>query len=239
MVLQISKLLKQVPPDLEVCRAPASPQEIKEFVDIRKRYAADPRKTHAERDKIRAFRLLKGMRRYLEIGTFDKFNLRYVMGLLNPAALVIDLDIAENLPARQRIETEMPSGQQYRCVVGDSSATETLNAVSLVTQNAALDAVFIDANHVAAYVMNDFAQYGELVSESGYVFFHDVRWEGGQNSKGVADALDVIQKFVPVYQILGDSELTHWYRPFDRGTHNWGGIALIRGKDYHDAIGNS
>ena len=236
MAFHISTLLKRVPADLAICQPAASESEIDHFLSTRKRYATDPAKALPEEDKIRAFRLLKGARRYAEIGTFDKFNLRYVMDLLDPAATIVDVDIAENPPARSRLESEKPSGQTYHCIIGDSSSTETRDAVLAAVGTDPFDAVFIDANHVATYVMTDFALYGELVSPNGYVFFHDVKWEGGENNKGVADAIDVLQRFVPVYQVLTGEPVTHWYRPLNRKPNNWGGIAIIRGEDLHNAF---
>lgn len=235
MPFHVSSLLKRIPSDLDICQPPATPEELNFFTSTRERYAVDPAKAIAAADKIRAFRLLKGMRRYLEVGTFDKFNLRYVMEMLASDALVIDLDIAENIPARDLLESERPRSQQYHCVVGDSTADETLKSVKEIAGSAPLDAIFIDANHVATYAMTDFALYGELVSRSGYVFFHDVKWEGHERAKGVADALEVLHQYVPIYQVLPGHAVTRWFRPLDRKANNWGGIAIIRGEDFHNA----
>ncbi|CAN5806994.1 hypothetical protein BH23PSE1_BH23PSE1_11720 [soil metagenome] len=235
MPLHLPALLRSVPPDLGICQAPASDDEVARFLQIRRRYAGDPGGPRAERDKIRAFRLMKGVRRYIEIGTFDKFNLCYVMAAAAPEAVVVDLDIAPNEPARQRLEAEKPPGQRYHCIIGDSTAPATRQAVLAAAGPEPFDAVFIDANHVAPYAMSDFTLYGEMVGPAGYVFFHDVKWEGGERSKGVADALDVLQRFVPVYQVLAGQPVTHWHRPLTRQPNNWGGIAIIRGTDLHRA----
>jgi hypothetical protein len=232
----VSSLLKAIPSDLKICDLPVSDEEINEFAEMRGRYQADPQTAHPELDKIRAFRLLRGLKRYVEVGTWDKFNLRYVMGLLHPQALVVDVDIAENAPARQRIESEKPPDQKYHCVVADSTSLGTLDAVKELA-GTCVDAVFIDANHVGTYVMTDFALYGELVSQDGYVFFHDVGWEGTASTKGVADALDVIQRFVPVYQVLATEPVTHWYRPLTREAEIWGGVAIVRGVDLRASLG--
>ena len=125
MAFHISSLLKQVPEDLSICQNAPSTAELDEFTDIRERYATDPFKVKAEGDKIRAFRLMRGMKRYTEIGTFDKFNLRYAMGLLELCAIVIDFDIAENPCARRRLESEKPDHQEYYCLIGDSSKIST------------------------------------------------------------------------------------------------------------------
>ena len=134
------------------------------------------------------------------------------------------------------MEAEKPDHQEYHCLIGDSSKLATLEAVKAAAGPAPFDAVFIDANHVANYAMTDFAHYGELVSRSGYVFFHDVRWEGNGSSRGVADALDILQRFVQVYQIVIGQSVTHWYRPIVKNQNNWGGIAIIRGEDFHKAL---
>lgn len=237
MPLHLPTLLKKIPSDLEVCQPLAKAEEIAEFTLVRKRYAADPAKAVAEGDKIRAFRLMKGARRYLEIGTFDKFNLCYVMTqLLAPSAIIIDLDIAENLSAKERLQYDKPAEQEYKCIIGDSSSSETRDVVLANAGGEQFDAVFIDANHTAAFAMSDFALYGELIGPMGYVFFHDVKWEGGPESKGVADALDVLQRFVPVFQVLADGPVTHWHRPLVRRQNNWGGVAIIRGQDLHGQI---
>lgn len=236
MPFQMSSLLKRIPDDLQVCSNAASDAEIAEFAAIRRRYAADPARAVAETDKIRAFRLATGAKRYIEIGTFDKFNLRYMMGLLDPRAVVVDLDIAENVPARTLLEQEKPPQQIYHCIIGDSTAPSTVDAVVAAAGEEPFDAVFIDANHVASFAMTDFALYGERVAKTGYVFFHDVKWEGSGDHKGVADALDVLQRFVPVYQVLGGQPVTHWYRPLVYNAQNWGGVGIIRGEDLHKSL---
>jgi predicted O-methyltransferase YrrM len=228
----VPSLLKRIPRDLDVCQRPPSSEELESFVAIRQRYVADIAKASAETDKIRAFRLLKGAKRYLEVGTFDKFNLRYIMTITDPLATIVDVDVEKNDHAEALLREDAPRGIQYHVITGDSTSASTQSAVASAAGMAGFNGVFIDGNHTAAYVMNDFAIYGELVSDSGYVLFHDVKWEGSESAKGVADALEVIQHHVPVYQILHDEPVTHWYRPQIRERENWGGMAIIRGEDF-------
>lgn len=233
---RVSTLLHKIPEDLELCAAPASSDELETFLGVRRRYADDVEKALPEHDKVRAFRLLKGMSRYLEVGTFDKFNLCYVSGLLSPSATMIDLDIAENPPAERRLREDLAPGQTYHSIVGDSMKEETRDKVLELAGKDPFDAVFIDANHMARYAMNDFALYGELVSADGYVFFHDVKFEGGEKGKGVSQALEVLQRFVPIYEVISDDPVTHWFPPLSQRKVFWGGVAIMRGCDFHKAL---
>lgn len=184
-----------------------------------------------ELDKIRALRLLAGRRSYLEVGTRDKSNLRYVSSLLAPGATVVDVDIAPNSEAAARLRGDLGGSQIHHEIVGDSSAAKTVEAVKALAPEDGFEGVFIDANHVAAFVLSDFAHYGELVARDGYIFFHDARWEGNETAKGVAHALDILQRQYPVYQIVGAGEVSHFFPPLRHGRDLWGGVAIVRGAD--------
>jgi predicted O-methyltransferase YrrM len=229
---RVSSLLHKIPADLGTCMPAPSDKEAEDIVSVRRRYCKTKMKNAAEIDKVRAFRLLRGAKRYLEIGTFDKYNLAYVSSLCDPAALLVDLDIEDNPEAEAMLRAELQDAQTYVKILGDSSKDATLQAVLDQAGTDPFDAVFIDANHMAPYAMSDFAMYGELVSPTGYVFFHDIKFEGHKNN-GVADALDVLQRFVPVYEVVNNEPVTHWHRPLSKRKTFWGGVAIIRGEDLH------
>jgi len=83
---------------------------------------------------------------------------------------------------------------------------------------------------MATYVFQDFACYEHLIKDDGYIFFHDCHWEGSNDGKGVASAIQEIARFIPVYQVVHLSPISHYYRRFSKETF-WGGIAIIRGQD--------
>ncbi len=220
-----------MPSELELCQPEASGSEISSIADIHKRFGAAP---NYDLSKLRAFRLLSGARRYLEIGTFDKANLAYLSKILAPDALIIDLDIEENIKQDRMLDQELYPDQTICRVRGNSAAKETVQSVRSAVGDEPLDAIFIDANHMAKFVLADFANYSPMVKKDGYILFHDIQWEGAGTTKGsgkgVAQALEIIHKYVPVYQVVANNPVTRFFSPVIFGPI-WGGMGIVLARD--------
>lgn len=62
-------------------------------------------------------------------------------------------------------------GINYDLFVGDSTSTEAINFVE--SKNLTFDLIHIDANHLYGYVLQDFKNYSEFLSEDGIIILHD------------------------------------------------------------------
>ena len=179
-------------------------------------------------DIVRAFRLLRGRKSYVEIGTFDRGNLAYASTLLADDGVIIGIDTQDEPRRDAMLRGILKSGQRYASVVGDSRDPATVARVrSLLDSlsNGSLDSAFIDGCHTAQAVLSDYANYGSMVSRGGVVMFHDSLWEGDDMYKGVADALAEIDKLDPLYLIPGERPCYRFMRPMWRD-ETWGVVAV-------------
>src|SRR5215471_9954879 len=90
--------LEQVPSRLRPAFDPASQDELAKAYQIRDPFLlpGDPRPYM--NDVVRAMRLVKGARSYIEVGTYDKGCLAYVASLLHPEAVIVDVDLDARPP---------------------------------------------------------------------------------------------------------------------------------------------
>lgn len=217
----------RIPAYLSVCQPLPTDEEVR---DCRKaRHAFDIQGYPAPYidDIIRGFRLLKGARSYIEIGTFDRGNLAYVSSLLADDAVLIGVDTQHEQLRDGLLKSCLKSNQRYISVVGDSMAPETVEKVRDALGGETADAVFIDGNHTAYAVMSDYCNYGGLIREDGLVLFHDSLWEGDQTYKGVADALSEIDRLTPIYLIPGHGPCHRYMRTLFRDPQ-WGVVGVCR-----------
>jgi hypothetical protein len=178
-------------------------------------------------DIVRAFRMLKGKRIYIEVGTFDRGNLAYVSSLLDDNAILIGVDIQAFEENDNLVRTKLKPGQKYFSIVGDSSLPETILMVEEILRDQKADAVFIDGDHTAYAAMNDYINFSKFVSEEGVVLFHDALWEGNSKHKGVYHALAEIDKFNPVYIVPGWGPCFR-ISPILFRDPVWGTVAVVR-----------
>jgi predicted O-methyltransferase YrrM len=90
------------------------------------------------------------------------------------SGLLIGVDLDDDFTRRRQAELEAVY-PRLRCVLGDSHAATTLGAVNKLLRGAQLDALFIDGDHSAAGVRQDWAMYGPLLHPGGLVAFHDIQ----------------------------------------------------------------
>jgi SAM-dependent methyltransferase len=207
---------KITPDDLAICVPLPSESEQEGALKIRREFLIEGQPEPYVDDCVRAFRRLKGLRTYLEVGIFDRGNLAYLSGLLADDALLIGVDSQEDEDKDALLRTKLKPGQQYAFVKGDSRQPETAAAVSEILSGRALDAVFIDGDHTAYGVMCDFTNYRPLVRHGGLMMFHDCLWEGDATFKGACDALAEIDKLTPIYLVPGRGDCRRFMRPLFR-----------------------
>jgi len=80
----------------------------------------------------------------------------------------VALDIDENY-AKYFLYTE---NEDFHFICGDSHSNDTFNEVSNVCDN--YDFIFIDGDHTLDGVTKDFDMYRSLLSQNGYIGFHDI-----------------------------------------------------------------
>jgi predicted O-methyltransferase YrrM len=215
-----------VPEVLRCCEALASDHEVAHTDAIRSSFAIEDSPEAWMGDVIRAFRLIKGRRTYLEIGTEDRGNLAFASTLLADDAILIGVDIQENLIQDEKLVSFIKPTQTYLSIVGDSRLPSTMASVEEALRGDRLDAVFIDGDHTAHSVVCDYTNAEALVQNNGIIFLHDSLWEGDGLHKGTADALTEINNVDPVYLIDATSPPRRFMRPMWKASL-WGVVGVV------------
>jgi FkbM family methyltransferase len=225
MQVAIPQSFRSIPARLKISEAAPSNKEMETANLIRRHFVKSGNPLPYMKDIVRAFRMLRGAKSYLEIGTFDRGNLAYVAGLLASDAILIGVDIATDEELDQRLRKQLKQGQSYVSIIGDSQNDQTVTSVKRVLGGRELHAVFIDGNHTAPAVINDYANYGGLVEEAGIIMLHDSLWEGNSIDKGTADAIAEIDKLEPIYSVPGEGHCHRFMRtPWRKET--WGVVGV-------------
>jgi hypothetical protein len=76
--------------------------------------------------------------------------------------------------------------------------------------------------------MADYSLYAPLVRPGGYVFFHDVYWNGDERYIGSALAIEQIDRFSPVYVIYTDHPVHRFLPWLTRHEVIWGAVGVIK-----------
>jgi predicted O-methyltransferase YrrM len=215
-----------VPEALRCCEALASADELAEAHAIRSSFAIGNNPEPWMGDVIRAFRLIKGRRTYLEIGTEDRGNLAFASTLLAEDAILIGIDIRDNPIQDDKLRSFIKPTQAYLPIVGDSRLLSTFAPMEAALQGHQLDAVFIDADHTAHSVVCDYTNAEALVQNDGVIMLHDSLWEGGGLYKGTADALAEINTVDPVYLIDATSPPRRFMRAMWKASL-WGVVGVV------------
>ncbi len=219
-----------VDPRLEPVQSLATDDEVRDTINARAKFRVGDYGDPYVADVLRAFRLLKDKRFYLEIGIFDRGNLAYVASLLADDAVLIGIDVEDDPERDELLRAQLKPGQRYYAVIASSRTPQAVSAVRDILGANRLDAVFIDGDHTAYGALADYALYEEFVANDGLFLFHDSVWEGDDNHKGVCDALDEISRVEPIYMIDGSNPVRHFCRPFWRDSL-WGVVAVIFASD--------
>jgi predicted O-methyltransferase YrrM len=220
----------QVDPRLSIAQPLASSEEIAATVAERAKFRVGEYAEPYVSDVLRAFRLLRGKRTYLEIGIFDRGNLSYVASLLADDAVLIGVDIQADEERDALLRQALKPGQTFHVVIGSSRDPEVVAEVGRLLGDRKLDGIFIDGDHTAYGAMCDHALYETFVADDGLILFHDSVWEGDESYKGVCDALDELSRVEPIYMIDGSNPVRRFCRPIWRDSL-WGVVAVIFASD--------
>jgi|GEM_PF-1025727 len=219
-----------VDPRLDVVQDLATADEIQNTTNSRAKFRVGDYGDPYLSDVLRAFRLLRGKKFYLEIGIFDRGNLAYVSSLLADDAVLIGIDVEDDPQRDAILRNSLKPGQTYHSVIASSRSPAAVDAVRAILCANRLDAVFIDGDHTAYGALSDYALYEEFVGNDGVFLFHDSVWEGDKIHKGVCDALDEISRVEPVYLVDGSNPVRRFCRPVWRDSL-WGVVAVVFASD--------
>lgn len=216
-----------LPPQLDVVGPLPTPKELEAANAVRGPFLFPNERLPYMNDVVRAMRLVRGRRRYVEVGTYDKGCLAYVSGLLSTDALLVDVDIEAREDHTRRLRSALRPGQKLETVVGDSGTDETLDRVKSALKGEPADAIFIDGNHSAAYVWSDYARFSELLAPGGVLLFHDIYWQGEGKTLGSAEAMGWIDRQDPVYVSYAEDPVHRFFPCFWSEPAVWGGVGII------------
>lgn len=178
-------------------------------------------------DILRASQLLKNAKTYVEIGTYDKGNLGFLSTILAPNAHIVDVDIVSRPDSTRKLSAFLRPSQTLSTIVGDSTDPDTAQLVVEALNGEFADGIFIDGNHIAEAVMADYSLYSSLVKPGGYIFFHDVYWNGNTQYNGASFALANIDRLSPVFVVFSDRP-AHRFLPWMSRETVWGGVGILR-----------
>jgi predicted O-methyltransferase YrrM len=217
-----------VPDALCPAADPATEEELAIADGIRSRFLFPGDAKPYMVDIVRAMRLLRGKRRYVEVGTYDRGCLAYVSTLLARGALLVDVDIEPRPEHTEKLQRFLQAEQRLVTVVGDSSSQAVLHEVRAALGDEGADAVFIDGNHSAESAWADYANFLNVLAPGGLMFFHDVYWRGTEESFGVSAAMEWIDRVHPVYVVFIDHPLHRFFPSLRKGDEVWGGVGIIK-----------
>lgn len=216
---------RSLPASLLCIDAEVHQSELDIATSIRKRYEQPDWPEPYMVDVIRAFRVLAGQNVYIEVGTRDKGNLAWVASKLPPSATIIDIDIGRFDDAERMLREEV-SPREYHCIMGDCISPQTLLEVRTALRGRQADVVFCDSSHMYDHSLAEFDLYFPLLRPGGYLMFHDAFWEGNSRHKGKAQAMQQLDRMLPVYCVFMNEPI-HRFLPRAEKTDVWGGISII------------
>jgi predicted O-methyltransferase YrrM len=177
---------------------PASEAELEQTNAVRRRFFREQNRNPYMVDIVRAFRLVKGARAYIEVGSRDKGNVAWVASLLDPGATIVDVDLENDTRAEAQVRNELGPDQSYVCVEGNSISDAVIANVARHIPKGDCDVVFLDSNHMYYHFLNKCDLYMDFLRPGGFILAHDVVWEGSAEQKGKAPACELIDRHMPV-----------------------------------------
>jgi hypothetical protein len=223
--------LRLKPATLDICEPLASIDELESATRIRNAFSYAGYGNPWIHDIVRAFRILKGMAVYVEVGTFDRGNLAYASTLLSDNALLIGIDITSAPDKDAQLRSFLKPSQTYISIVGDSRSALVAQELTQTLNGRFIDAAFIDGDHTAAGVASDLCLIEQHLNPlTGLLLFHDALWTGNTSYAGGAEFLASLSALDPLY-IIDGSRPIHRYLPACVRAEIWGTVALLRAAD--------
>lgn len=217
-----------IPACYDPAQQPPDAEELDKALATRKRFLFPKDHLPYMVDMVRVLRLLKNASVYIEIGTYDKGNLAYASELLAANAHIIDVEINDHPDRRELLKKHIKTSQRLTSIIGDSTAQATVEKVQQALGGQLADGIFIDGNHIAEVVIADYAYYSPIVKPGGFIFFHDVYWNGDDKYYGVARAMAEIDRLAPVYVVLMQHPVHRFLPWLSKGDTIWGGVGMIQ-----------
>ena len=151
------------------------------------------------------------LRSIMEIGTGKGGTLFLFSQVAGVGGTVLSLDNYTPPKWKKSLFLMFSNSVRIKLVSGNSSESETVEAVNNAIKPEKLDLLFIDANHTYQGVKNDFDRFAPFVKDGGIVAFHDIIPGPGNG--------------VPLFY----NELRKKYESFEfkQRTYGWGGIGII------------
>lgn len=137
----------------------------------------------------------KEVNAFLEIGAAAGGTTKLFHHFFKPMWCVF---IDDNMHAKHVLRSEILTGIEHREVIGDSHTSAVFEAVASVTR--AYDICVVDGDHSYDGVKLDVQMYGEIISDDGFLVFHDtVHWSTPGVKRFVAELKDD-----PAYKFIGE-----------------------------------
>jgi hypothetical protein len=222
----IPRLFRDIPVSLAAANPAATEEELTRATLVRRRFLVAGEPEPYMVDVVRAMRLLCGKQCYAEIGTRDRGCIAYVAPLLAPTPLIVDVDLVPMPESEQRIAEELLGRAKYTLIHGDSADAAVAAKVAQAIGSEGADAIFCDSSHMYEHTLVEFEHYWPLVRPGGVLMYHDATWEGNATDKGKLQALQQIDRFMPVFVVALD-EPVHRIIPRSTKADTWGTVALI------------
>lgn len=223
---------------LAVVGEPASEEEINAANQIRRVFVRNENPHPYMVDLLRAFRVLRNAKTYIEVGTRDKGNVAYVSALMDPYATIVDIDLNQDPSAEALLRKKIAERQTYISIEGNSISDHVSHQVSQRVPLGSVDAVFLDSNHMYFHFLNEIDRYLPFVRAGGWVIAHDVLWEGTSEKKGKAYACELVDRHWPVYLVNGNRPITRFMR-HQKNEAVWGSIGIFQKKANNNNLGES
>jgi cephalosporin hydroxylase len=108
---------------------------------------------------------------YLEIGAAAGGTAYLMNKYLSPAKMVL---VDDNHHPKHMLRPDILSEIQHEEVIGDSKSAEVKTQLETMKRNGyKFDVILIDGNHTFEGVLSDFTFCKDLVSDDGFIIFHD------------------------------------------------------------------
>ena len=218
---------RRVPAVLSDTVAPAAKDEFDRAMAVRRAFNFPGWPDPYMNDIVRAFRIARGKRTYVEVGSRDKGNVAWLAAhVLADDATIIDIDLEAFPDQEAKLRTYLKPRQTYHSITGDCLAPAVLAKVQAAMLGGKADLIFCDTAHTFQHCLTEFDAYFPLVKTGGAMFIHDCYFEGTADQKGKSQALQQLDRVVPVYVVFAD-EPTHRHLLRETTKPVWGGCAIV------------
>lgn len=223
----IPSLFRSLPSELAPMTAVAGPDELNRACAVRESFFTESGPGAYMNDIVRAFRVAKGCKTYIEVGSRDKGNIAWVSTISDETAHLIDIDIEPNPSAETKLLNFIRPTQRYSSIVGDSVGEDTLHSLSIALAGDLADVIFLDSSHMYSHMMREVDLYLPFLKPGGFMLIHDILWEGNEWGKGKAQAALMIDRILPVYSVVTDLPVHRFILWETKLMDLWGGVGII------------